>query len=168
MNEANDRNETGPQVDTRTGFADALRWGFGRAIEGGARCITCVDPHFAEWPLDDTGLLSKLAGWLRLPKRRLVLLAADFEVLARRHARFDGWRADWAHAIEAWSPPAEDRLELPMLLVDDRDTLVELFDSVHWRGRAAADAQAARAARESADALLQRSTPAYPVKRLGL
>ncbi len=168
MNDANDRNGTGPQIDTRSGFADAVRWGFARAIEGGARSVTCVDPHFAEWPLDDAALLSKLAAWLRQPKRRLVLLGADFEALARRHARFDGWRADWAHAIEAWSPPEEDRIELPTLLVDDRDTLVELFDSVRWRGRAAADAQGARAARESADALLQRSASAYPVKRLGL
>jgi hypothetical protein len=163
-----DRNGTGPVIDTRSSFAEALRWGFGRAIEGGARRITCVDPQFAEWPLDDAALLSRLAGFLRLPGRRLVLLAADFEALARRHARFDAWRADWAHATESFTPPEEDRFELPTLLVDDRDTVVELFDAVRWRGRATAEAQAARTAREGADALLQRSAPAYPVKRLGL
>lgn len=164
----NDRIETGPVIDTRAGFAAALRWGFERAIDGGARCITCVDPQFAEWPLDDVALLSRLAGYLRQPQRRLLLLASDFEAVTRRHPRFDAWRADWAHAIESFAPPDEDRLELPTLLVDDRTTVVELFDAVHWRGRAAADAHLARAAREAADALLQRSTPAYPVKRLGL
>ncbi len=165
---SDDRNETGAKFDTRATFADALRWAFAHAIEGGARRIVCVDPQFAEWPLDDAALLSRLAGWLRRPQRRLVLLAADFEALARRHARFDAWRADWAHAIEAFAPSEEDRLELPTLLVDDGDSVLELFDNVRWRGRATADAQAARSAREAADALLQRSTPAYPVKRLGL
>ncbi len=162
-----DRNETGP-FDTRAGFAEALRRGFERAVDGGARCITCIDPHFGEWPLDDGALLSRLGQFLRQPKRRLVLVAADFEALARRHARFNAWRADWAHALEAWSPPEEARAELPTLLVDDRDTLVELIDPVHWRGRALADAQAARLARDAADALLQRSEPAFPVKPLGL
>lgn len=162
-----DRNETG-RFDTRAGFVEALRWGFEHAIDGGARCITCIDAHFGEWPLDDAALLARLVQYLRQPKRRLVLLATDFEALARRHARFDAWRAEWAHAIEAWSPAEEARVELPTLLIDDRDTVVELVDPLHWRGRAFADAQAARLARDAADALLQRSEPAFPVKPLGL
>lgn len=162
-----DRNETG-RFDTRAGFADALRRGFGHAIDHGARCITCVDPHFGEWPLDDAALLSRLGQFLRQPRRRLVLVAADFEALARHHPRFAAWRADWAHAIECALPSEEARVELPTLLVDDRDTLVELIDASHWRGRTLADAQAARLARDTADALLQRSEPAFPVKPLGL
>ena len=65
-----------PTIDTRESFVAALRWGFETAAAEGARCITCVDPSFEHWPLDDPGLLDGLTAWARLPQRRLVLLAA--------------------------------------------------------------------------------------------
>jgi len=157
-----------PKIESRAGFAAALRWAFGHAIERQARCITCVDPTFAEWPLDDAALLSRLTGWLRLPKRRLVLLAASFDEMPRRHARFTAWRVDWTHAIEASSPPDELKPELPAVFVDDADLSVELVDAVHWRGRVELDRHSAELWRERVDALLQRSEPAFPVNALGL
>jgi hypothetical protein len=97
-----------------------------------------------------------------------VLLAADFAEVPRRQPRFVAWRALWAHAIEAWSPAEGDAADLPRLLVDDRAVSVQLLDAVHWRGRAERDVRGARLLREEADALLQRSTPAFPVNCLGL
>ncbi|HSM23007.1 MAG TPA: hypothetical protein VK876_12460, partial [Rubrivivax sp.] len=61
-----------PLIDTRAGWQAALRWGFETAIQRGARRITCVDPDFETWPLDDPALLAGLTAWLRLPQRRLV------------------------------------------------------------------------------------------------
>jgi hypothetical protein len=157
-----------PRIDSRAGFTAALLWAFERSIERRARRIVCVDPSFNDWPLDDAALLTRLTAWLRTPRRKLVLLAPQFDDLPRRHARFAAWRVDWVHAIEAWSPPEQDRIEMPTVLVDDDSTSVELIDSVHWRGHVDIDSRTARLWRERIDALLQRSEPAFPVNRLGL
>jgi hypothetical protein len=159
---------TPPKIDSRSGFVAAVHWGFDTAIAAGARRIVIVDRDFAEWPLDDPVLHERLTAWLRLPKRRLVLLAHDFDAVPRRHPRFVRWRADWVHAIDAFSPPAEDPVELPTLLVDDGAISVQLIDAVHWRGRAEHDPRQAQLWRESLDAVLQRSEPAFAANRLGL
>jgi len=160
-------NETPPKILSPASFAAAIRWAFNHAIAHDARRIVCVDPHFDDWPLDDAALRAQLAHWLRQPKRRLVLLASSFDSVPLRHARFAAWRAEWSHAIDAYSPP-EDRVELPTVLVDDRDLSVELIDVVHWRGRVDVDAAVAHRWRERVDVLLQRSEPSFPVNRLGL
>lgn len=157
-----------PTITSRSEFVAALRWGFTQAIARQARCITCVDTNFADWALDDPALHAELAAWLRLPMRRLVLLASDYEDLPRRQPRFVAWRAHWAHAIEAWSPQPGDAPELPTLLVDDGPLSVHLQDARHWRGRAERDARAARLWRDRIDAFLQRCEPAFAVNRLGL
>ena len=157
-----------PKIDSRIAFAAALRWGFDTAFARDARRIVCVDRDFAEWPLDEPALLDALAAWLRRPKRRLVLLAADFRAIPQRHPRFMAWRRDWAHAIEARQAPQELAAGLPSVLLDDRQLSVQLLDYVHWRGRAAQDARIAHLLREQVDAVLQRSESAFPVNTLGL
>jgi hypothetical protein len=157
-----------PKIDSRAAFAAAIRWGFDAAAARSARRIVCVDRDFAEWPLDEPALLDTLTAWLRLPTRRLVLLADRYDEMPRRHARFVRWRADWAHAIDAFSPPTDDGADLPTLLVDDGPISVQLLDAVHWRGRCELDARHAQLWRESLDAVLQRSDPAFPVSHLGL
>jgi hypothetical protein len=127
-----------------------------------------VDADFSDWPLDDPALLQALTDWLRLPQRRLLLLAADYEHLPRRHPRFERWRVDWTHAVEAWTPPPELADRLPRLLLDDGPVCVQLFDAQHWRGRAETDQRAASLCRQEIDAVLQRSETAFPVRRLGL
>ena len=160
--------EPAPLIDSRESFTVALRWGFETAIEQGARCITCVDPGFEEWPLDDAALLQRLTAWLRLPQRRLVLLAANYEAVPRRLPRFTAWRRDWAHAIQAWQVAQEFALDVPTLLLDDRSVTVHLLDPLHWRGRAAVDAHSRLLWQEKIDAVLQRSDTAFAVTTLGL
>jgi len=158
----------GPTIDSRAGFVDALRWGFRAAIEQRARRIVCVDGDFALWPLEDPQLLQDLTDWLRTPQRRLLLLARSYDELPRRSPRFNGWRASWSHAIEAWVAPAELAADLPTLLVSDTAVGVQLLDSVNWRGRAGADARTARQWLQEIDAILQRSERGWPVNTLGL
>ena len=157
-----------PTIASRSEFQAAVRWGFDAAIATNARRIVAVDASFADWPLDDPALHTQLTGWLRLPQRRLLLLAARFDDVQRRHPRFVAWRALWAHAIETRAAAEEDAAELPTLLVDDGATSVHLRDPVHWSGRAEADPRTAHPWRERVDALLQRSEPAFPVNALGL
>ena len=136
-------------------FAPAIRWGVHTAIADGARCITAVDIAFGEnWPWDDAALLSALAGWLRLPQRRLVLLAAGYDDFARLHPRFVVWRRDWSHAISPFVAPEELAGTLPTLLLDDRRLirrrgiahrqLGTAAKQQHGAGRASARAHASR------------------------
>ncbi len=157
-----------PTIDSRPSWLAALPWGVQTATARGARSITCVDVDFAEWPLNDPALLQALTPWLRLPQRRLVLLAAEFAAIPRRHPRFVAWRRDWAHAIDTLRAPEELAKGLPCALLDDRDLSVQLLDPVHWKGRAALDARTAHLLREQIDVVLQRSEVSFPVNTLGL
>jgi hypothetical protein len=157
-----------PILDSRAGFAAAVQWGFAAACARRARRIVIVDPGFADWPLDDPALLQTLVGWLRMPQRQLLLLAAGYDEIPRRLPRFTRWRRDWSHALRTLAVSADQVPSLPTLLLDDGPISVHLVDTVHWRGRAAADAATAAAWRERIDPLLERAEPAFPVDALGL
>jgi hypothetical protein len=157
-----------PPIDSRQAWTSALHWGLKTATGQGARQMTWVDADFTEWPLNDAGWLQQLTAWLRLPQRRLVLLAADFSAIPQQHPRFMAWRRDWSHAVEARQVPPELATGLPLVLLDDRQLSVQLLDPVHWRGRAAQDARVAHLIREQVDAVLQRSEIGFPVNTLGL
>lgn len=157
-----------PAIDSRQGWTEALHWGVQTATAQGARCISCVDTDFAEWPLNDAAWLQPLVSWLRLPQRRLVLLAATYAEIPQRHPRFIAWRRDWAHAIETRQAPEEMAAGLPCVLLDARQISVQLLDRLHWKGRAAQDVRTAHLLREQVDAVLQRSEVSFPVNTLGL
>jgi hypothetical protein len=157
-----------PAIDSFAAWQAALRWGFTTAAEGGARTITCVDPDFASWPLDDAALLQVLTAFLRLPGRRLVLAAARYDEVPRRLPRFSTWRRDWSHALQTLLVPEEFAAELPSVLLDDRELSVALIDPVHWQGRAQLERRARWLWQERVDAVLQRSEPGFPVTTLGL
>ncbi len=157
-----------PAIDTRAGFHRALLWGAASAIGDGARRIVWVDADFDDWPLDDAGLLDPLTAWLKLPMRQLVLLAARYDGVPRRHPRFTAWRRDWGHAMQTLQAPAEMAEGLPTLLLDDRRTCVQLIDRVHWRGRSSLDARTRLQWHDSIDVVLQRSEPAFAATTLGL
>ncbi len=157
-----------PTIHSRADFAAALQWGVAAAIAEGTRRIVCADPDFEHWALDDAGLLDPLTAWLRLPQRRLVLLAADYAAVPRRYPRFTLWRRDWAHAVAAWQPPEDLRASLPSVLCGDGASSVQLIDALRWRGRASSDGRRAQQWRDRLDALLQRSEPAFAAQVLGL
>jgi len=158
-----------PTIDGPEDFAPAVAWGFRTAMADGARTLTAVDVEFGEiWPWDDPALLSALAGWLRLPGRRLQLLAAHYEGMPRQHPRFVQWRRDWSHAIFPFVAPEELAHTLPTALLDDRRVSVVRLDAVQGRGRASLEARTRLHWHDPVDALLQRSSPGFPVTTLGL
>lgn len=161
-----------PRIDSRAGFGAALGWGFHTAMAAGARRIVCADRDWVDWPVwNDAALLQALAAWLRRPQRRLVMLACRYDELERRCPRFNAWRADWMHAIEAWQPPEELAAELPTVLVSEggeNAVSVHLIDAQHWRGRAEVDVRRARQWCEELDVVLQRSERTWAVRPLGL
>ena len=149
-------------------FEAGLSWAVGHALATRARQMTWLDPDFVAWPLDDEALLEALTAWLRLPQRRLVLLARQYAGLERQHPRFVAWRRTWAHAVEAWAPSEGVEVQMPTLLLDDARLCLQIFDSVHWRGRLSLDERAVRQWRDEIDALLQRCEAAFPVHHLVL
>ncbi len=157
-----------PRIDSRAAWRQAVLWGFETAIARGARCITCIDADFAEWPLDDAALLQRLTTWLRLPQRRLHWLAAGYEPMARLHPRLLAWRADWVHASPGWQISEDQAAALPSLLLDDTGLSLQLIDAVHWRGRAALDRRSATLWQERLDAWMQRAEPSFAAKTLGI
>lgn len=161
-------NEFPGAIDSRGDFVAALQWGFATAMAQDARRIVCADPGFADWPLDDPALLQGLTAWLRRPQRRLVLLARSFDDLPRVFPRFNAWRAEWMHAIDAWQAPEELAADLPTVLSCDGEVCVRLIDALHWRGRAILDTRSARMWCEDLDVVLQRSERALAARTLGL
>lgn len=157
-----------PRIDSRTSFAQALLWAFDAAFADNARRIVCCDRDFAHWPLDEKTLLTNLATWLRLPQRRLVLLAETWDEVPRRHPRFTGWRRDWVHAIDTWQASAEQGPSLPSVLASDSGAVVHLIDAVHWRGRAQQDAREAKQWSEQLDVVLQQCERGFAANTLGL
>lgn len=168
MNPEDTPGDAAPVIDSPAAWQAAVVWGIDAAMARRARRITCVDPDFENWPLDDPALLQRLTAWLRLPQRRLVLLARHYDEVPRRFPRFTAWRRDFSHAIEAWQAPQELSQDLPMLLVDDGPISVQLIDDVRWRGRTAVDQRTATLWRERIDVVLQRSEPGFGVSTLGL
>lgn len=157
-----------PLIDSRDSFHQGLRWLLAQATLHTTRTLWLVDRDFADWPLGETGFLDPLARWLRLPQRRIVLLAAGFDSVSRRHPRFMAWRRDWSHAVAPFVAPEDIAGRLPTLMFGDSGLVLHLFDALHWRGRAGRDDQAAEGWQHEIDAVLQRSEAGFPVQTLGL
>lgn len=155
-------------IDTRAGFLQAVTGAVDAAAAAGVHRLLWVDPDFTDWPLDDPALLQALAGWLRLPQRRLILLGARYDVLARQRPRFMAWYRTWSHAVAAFAPAGGDDSELPTVLVAEGVGVLQLMDRVHWRGRWVAEPAEAKSWAQHIDALLQQCEPALPATTLGL
>jgi len=157
-----------PTISSRNEFASAVLWAAQQAQQSKARQLWWVDTDFADWPLSDPALLTVLTRWLRQPMRRLVLLAASYEQMPRRHARFVAWRRDWVHAIEPFVPPPEMAAGLPCVWVDDGALSIQVIERLHWRARCVVDNRVAGRWREHIGVVLQRSEPGFPANQLGL
>jgi hypothetical protein len=155
-------------IESRQDFVAAVHATVAAALARRSRQMLWVDQDFADWPLDDAALLDALTRWLRLPQRRLVLLATQFDDVSRRCSRFVGWYRLWAHAVQASSPLPGDAIELPCLLIAEEAGLVQLLDKAHWHGRTSLEGSEIRQWQNVATTWLQRCEPAFPATTLGL
>ena len=154
-------------ISSRGAFQTALRDAFSEVARVGCRDIVLCDPDFGDWPLGETEVIDALDRWVQ-PHRRLTLLAHDFGVLARRHARWVAWRRLWSHVVLCRSNPELEAAEVPTLLVAPGVSIVRLNDAVHWRGSMSCRPVDMASARREIDAVLQRSVEAFPLTTLGI
>ena len=158
------------EITTRAEFQHGVREAIGLAGSEGWPAMAFIDSDFAEWPLNEPGVIESLRRWA-LPHRRLTLVALDYEEVHRRHPRFVEWRRLWAHVIDARSPDEDAQLkELPTLLLGSAEQPLSVIvtDRVHWRGRVSRDTSDRHFYNERLDALLQRSAASFAPTMLGL
>jgi hypothetical protein len=154
-------------IGSRTEFIEAVRQAFVAAEQGGAREILLADPDFADWPLNERGVIETLSRWVD-SRRSLVLFASRFDELARRQLRFVEWRRQWAHVVQCRSDPEVEAEQIATLLLVPGQSCVRLLDRVRCRGTVSRRPVDLTEARQAFDALLQRSVDAFPVTTLGL
>jgi hypothetical protein len=136
------------------------------AIEGSLEMTWC-DSNFAQWPLADPLLLANLARWSS-PRRKLLMLAHDFEELPRRFPAFVKWRRQWSHIVDCRVPDdVVTSAAKTMLWVPGLECL-KLADVDRLAGIVSSLPEDMNRVRESIEAVSQRSQPGFPATVLGL
>lgn len=131
------------------------------------RQATCIDHHFADWPLGDEAVTSALSSWLRQGARQLRIVGVDFDATARAHARFARWRRDWSHTIEVHQS-ADPLYKPPIRGLLIGGVFLQWMDAPDWRLRVLTDAVQVRAIAEQIADFLQRCEPGWPPTTIGL
>jgi hypothetical protein len=167
MNADSTKTPSLPPIASREAFARAVHRALERAADEGVRELCWSDPDFVDWPLNEPALLATLQRWAG-PKRQLLMVAHEFDALARTHARFVAWRRLWAHVIVCRAAPELPRGEVPSLLLGSAGASLQRLDAAHGRGRWLTTEDELRTWREVIDAVLQRSEDAFPAHTLGL
>ncbi len=154
-------------IESRGEFHEVLRDAFVKIADAGCREVFISDTDFADWPISERGVIEQLTRWA-YAHRKLVMLAQNFDDMPRRHPRFTEWRRQWAHVIQCRSLAETVPGELPGLFLAPGCITVKLLDPVRYRASISESEADAIRARDTFDALLQRSEEAFPATTLGL
>lgn len=150
----------------RAEFADLIHLALATAAAQGWREIILSDPDFEDWPLGDRALAQALSDWSRAG-RRLTMVAASYEALPRRHARFVSWRRTWSHLVECRKSAAASADSLPSALWSP-GWVLERMDLPRCTGMAGSEVARRVALKERLNEVLLKSSPAFPATTLGL
>jgi hypothetical protein len=142
------------------------------ATSAGVPELVLSDPDFSDWPLGERAVAQSLNDWaLAGGGRSVILLAASYDEVVRRHALFVKWRVQWAHLIEcrSWRGGGRegDPLALPSALWTPQWAM-RRDDLDRCAGQASIDPRWRVALREQINEWLRRSAAAFPASVLGL
>ena len=154
------------RFEGREAFRQRVRDALAAAAREGWREIILSDASFEEWPLGERAVAESLHAWSR-SGRHMVLLARRYDAVVRQHARFVQWRGRWSHIVTAMGCPAADPLDLPSA-VWSPGWVMERRDLQRSTGYSGSEPDRRVALRETLDAWLQKSTPAFAATTLGL
>ncbi|MEO5659772.1 MAG: hypothetical protein ABIQ90_08250 [Polaromonas sp.] len=149
----------------RSEFSELVRRALAAAAAQGWREIILSDPDFEDWPLGETVVAQALNDWSG-SGRTLTMLAKNYDVVLRRHARFVTWRKNWSHLVECRSSAAVAD-SLPSALWSP-GWVLERLDFQRSTGAAGFDAERRVSLKQRLNELLLNSSPAFPATFLGL
>jgi hypothetical protein len=167
MNAPAPENEHSAPIAGRAEFQSAVRAALAEAANAGWTEIWLCDPDFANWPLGEPGVIESLTRWAG-GQRRLNVLALHFDEVSRRHPRWVQWRRLWAHGVQCRVLADLRAEDVPVLMHVHGTLTLQLFDPLRYRGSVSSGAAEGLKAKEQLDAILQRSTEAFPATTLGL
>ncbi|MES2887044.1 MAG: hypothetical protein V4739_03435 [Pseudomonadota bacterium] len=154
-------------ITSRGAFFDALRQAFRNLPSQGGRQVFLSDLHFADWPLSEQEVVDALTQWAQ-PYRSLTLLASHYDDMARHHARWVAWRQRWTHVVSCRAADSEQVGDVPTQLLIPGQQVIRLVDRPSYRGSVSTAETDLVQAQEALDAVLQRSSDAFPATTLGL
>lgn len=155
-------------IDGRLDFNAALLVALDDCARAEVPHLWLCDPDFSAWPLGSIETVTALSRWIG-PRRRLTLVAGDWDHLASHCPRWVAWRRRWAHAVQCLQVREEEALQVPALLYGPPVVALRLQSTrpriVGRRIRAPEDFGPLG---DLVDALVQRAHDSFPVTTLGL
>ena len=150
----------------RLEFGTLVRQALAMAAAQGWHEIIWCDPDFADWPLGERVVAQALNDWSSTG-RKLTLLAANYDVMLSRHARFVTWRCAWSHLVECRKSSAASADSLPSVLWSPV-WMFERLDIQRSTGVASSDAARRIALKERLNERLLNSSAGFGASVLGL
>lgn len=147
-------------------FAAIIRQSFAVAAAEGWREIILSDATFADWPLGERAVAQSLNDWAH-SGRKLIMLAANYDEVIRRHARFATWRRTWAHIVDCRRNAALSHSDFPSALWSP-SWVLERLDLAHCAGFCGAEPSRRVVLKEKIDECLRRSSAGFPATTLGI
>lgn len=150
----------------RENFRQQVRDALLHAAHDGWVHLILSDTTFDDWPLDELAVVQALQNWSR-SGRQMTLLAANYDVLVRRHVRFVNWRIQWSHIIDCRRCAHRDVHNVPSAIWSPAWVLRRL-DVDNCTGMSGSEPQRRVQLREDLDMCLRQSTPGFAASILGL
>lgn len=149
-----------------TAFSDLVRLALEAAAKQGWREMILSDQDFHDWPLGERTVVQSLNDWAG-SGRRITLLAANYDDVYRRHARFVTWRKIWSHLIDCRVAGKGHAGDVPSAFWSPV-WVVHRIDPVQMRGFSGADVASRVILRERLTELVLQSSAGFQATTLGL
>jgi len=156
----------GGAFDGRQAFLATLRAALGHAARENWRELILSDDDFADWPLGERATVEALQAWAA-SGRSLQLIARDFGVFAREHARFVRWRQMWDHIVVASTCSGGAAPALPSAIWTP-GWFMRRIDPERCRGVCGSAPESRLALRQLLEECLRHARPGFPASTLGL
>lgn len=147
-------------------FSEMVRLALAAAAAQGWREVILSDQDFHDWPLGERAVIESLNDWAR-SGRQFTMIAANFDAVHRRHARFVTWRKTWSHLIDCRLTGKNRNSDVPSALWSP-EWVFHRLDPVRMLGFAGSEAARRVILRERLTELMRKSSPGFAATTLGL
>ena len=152
--------------DGRAAFHGLLQGALAAAAQENWRELILCDADFHDWPLGERATVEALQAWAAAG-RSLQLVAGDFGVFARQHARFVQWRQRWDHIMVCSLCSGSGAPSVPSAIWTP-GWFMHRIDPEHCRGVSGTAPERRVALRQVIDECLRHGRPGFAASTLGL